>query len=1018
MDFNFEYHKSLKHLHVGCEEPRAYFIPFENENISCFENRGKSTRFISLCGDWNFIFCKSEKYLPDFLSPDFSTEGSDKITVPKSWQMELNKGYDVPNYTNINYPFPVDPPHVPDENPVGLYVRDFYFEKSKYEGKEVYINFEGVDSCFYLFINDKFCAYSQVSHMTSEVNITDLLLDGKNTIKVVVFKWCDGSYLEDQDKFRLSGIFREVYLLVRDKVHIKDIFVKPELNSDFTQGTLKGEFLLTGETEIGYKLYDADENLIYEGKTEKGNANFEITVANPNLWSDEIPYVYTLKLNCGSEFIALPIGFRKIEVRGKVIFINGKKVKAKGVNRHDSHPILGATTPLDHMERDLFIMKRHNVNMIRTSHYPNDPRFYLLCTKYGLYVCDETDLETHGIYKMGTMSYLTDNPDWTEAYVDRAKRMFERDKNHPCIIMWSLGNESGIGRNHRKMAEFIKSRDNSRLIHSEEETAYRTGNLRSGDPEKLKDAECDFTDVNSRMYPTPEDCLNTYINNKHCTKPLFLCEYSHAMGNGPGDLYDYWKVIYAHDEFFGGCVWEFTDHSVIIGEKDGRPCYTYGGDFNDHPNDGTFCVDGLVYPDRTPHNGLKEYKQVIKPFVAQFIPEKGAIQLFNRKYFTSLSEYDFYWNVERNGKVIAEGRILAPDVKPQSKKSYKIDIDTSKLFGNCYLNIKAIQNTTKPWADYGFEVGFEQIELCTETSVKSTDLSKKISITESKFEITVIVGETEYVFDKTIGMIASICDNGKKLTVEPIVPFVWRAPTDNDSPNRWKWVDEGFDEAKVKCYNFGLVSTDGPVVLEADVSLGKKAKAVLMHLKVRYTIDGTGVKIDTDVKVRETLKVPMPRFGYSIVMPKGTEKIKYFGRGPVESYVDKRHASRMGLFETTVSEHFEHYVHPQENMAHTDTHFAAITSETGHGLLFSKTEKPFSFNASHYSVHEITRARHDYELEKSELTYVNIDYKHNGIGSGSCGPEAQPPYKFDEKEFSFSFKIIPTFINNICPFEY
>ncbi|MGN1128445.1 MAG: glycoside hydrolase family 2 TIM barrel-domain containing protein, partial [Candidatus Flemingiibacterium sp.] len=603
-----DYHKSTEVLHFGCEAPRAYFVPAETKEKAASLNRAGSAYFKSLCGDWDFKFYSSVADLEDI---DAITDW-EKLTVPKNWQTELSRGYDVPNYTNVNYPYPVDPPHVPNENPCGVYSRDFTVPAELLGSKKVYINFEGVDSCFYLYVNGKFAAYSQVSHMTSEIDVTDYLVPGRNNIKVVVLKWCDGSYLEDQDMWRMSGIFREVYLLYREPVHIVDAFVKPQLSADLKSGEVRVELTTNAPAEVSYSFERRCGKLVAEGKAENGVISFKVD--SPALWSDEEPNLYSLYLTCGDEIIHFDVGFRRIEVIDKVVYINGKKVKAKGVNRHDSHPDLGHATPLDHMLNDIFIMKAHNVNMVRTSHYPNDPRFTMLCDRYGIYVCDESDIETHGMgfgdnwwgsgkpIEESKWSELSNSPEWREAYVDRAQRMVERDKNHASVIFWSLGNESGYGANHKAMSAYIKSRDLSRLVHYEGAHTGYCGGVQ----------QTDVVDIESHMYPDCKWC-DSYCKDEKYSQPLFLCEYCHAMGNGPGDLREYWETIYANDSFFGGCVWEFIDHSVAKRDAMGKAQFTYGGDFNDHPNDGNFCVDGLVYPDRRVHTGLLELKQAIKP---------------------------------------------------------------------------------------------------------------------------------------------------------------------------------------------------------------------------------------------------------------------------------------------------------------------------------------------------------------------------------------------------------------------
>jgi Beta-galactosidase/beta-glucuronidase len=1010
MSFFPNYYKNQKTLHVNCEKPRAYFIPYETEIGANKGNRGTSGFFKSLCGEWDFKFYSSVNDVCDFTTPDFCRCGMDKLTVPMNWQMALGRGYDVPNYTNVNYPIPCDPPHVPDDNPCGLYVRDFTVPKCALDTKSIYLNFEGVDSCFYVWINDTFAAYSQVSHMTSEIDISSLLKAGKNTIKVLVLKWCDGTYLEDQDMWRMSGIFREVYLLYRDKTHITDIFVKQDIAADFTSAKITAEIEANGAAEIAYKLVSPCGCTVAEGKAAvKSSGKIEIDVTAPALWSDEVPNLYALCLTSGAEFIKINVGIRKIEVISKVIYINGQKVKAKGVNRHDSHPILGHATPYDHMLNDLYIMKAHNVNMVRTSHYPNDPRFTELCDMLGLYVCDETDIETHGMHPWNRLS---NDPEWEEAYVDRIERLLERDKNHPCVIFWSLGNESGYGCNHKAMSKYIKSRDNSRLVHYE--------GAHAGYNEGVQ--QVDVVDVESHMYTNPDGC-EKYVTNPDYKQPFFLCEYCHAMGNGPGDLGAYWEKIYAYDEFFGGCVWEFIDHSVAIGDDIyGNPNFTYGGDFGDMPNDGNFCVDGLVYPDRRAHTGLLELKQAIKPVaVTASDIANGKVKVKNLRYFTCLGDISMFWTLEINGKAVKSGMIDSLAIAPQAEAEYALDIADVEKKGYCYLNISFKTNNPTAWASAGHEVGFVQLEVpsCVREATCACEAIPScaaLEVCECGNYITVTAGETVYKFNKAHGSLDEITDNGKAMITKPIVPTVWRAPTDNDRNVRRDWQRYAFHRAGVKCYDMSLTaSSDKTATITAQISLGGYVNDPILHADVKYVVLAKGgVRISYDVKVAENVPF-LPRFGVELTMPEGTENMSYFGYGPMESYEDKRLAAYVSEFNSTVSDNYEPYVFPQENSSHHGCKWATVSSLTSHGLYFT-AEAPFSFNASHYSAEALTKANHHYELKKSKETTVNIDYKQSGIGSNSCGPGLAEYLQFKEKQFTFTLRILPTETNNICKY--
>ncbi len=1011
-----DYHKSLSHLHVGCEKPHAYFIPYHSKAAADGGKRASSAYFKTLCGDWDFRYFGSIENVEDFLSEGFDRAGMEKLTVPRNWQTMLGRGYDVPQYTNVNYPIPVDPPHVPDQNPCGLYIRDFDMPAARMADKKVYLTFEGVDSCFYLWVNGEFCGYSQVSHMISEFDVTHRLVAGKNTVAVLVVKWCDGTYLEDQDMWRMSGIFREVYLTMRDKTHLVDFYVKPTMNEDFTRGEVKVELTANGNTAVKYSLVSPQGKEIAAGEAPvDGKGEITCSVGTPTLWCDEDPQLYTLYLYSGSEVIRARVGFCRTEVKNGAVLINGKAIKAKGVNRHDSHPILGHATPLEHIRRDILIMKRHNINMIRTSHYPNDPRFLELCDEYGMLVCDETDIETHGMRcEEGRWGELTNSPDWTHAYLDRAERMLERDKNHVSIIMWSVGNESGCGDNHRAQADYFHRMDPTRLVHSEDESGYAVWErLQSEDPAVVESARNDdYIDIESRMYPTL-NYMRAIVDKS--PRPMFLCEYSHAMGNGPGDLKAYWDLMYSSDRYFGGCVWEFTDHSVAIGENIySSPGYTYGGDFGEYPHDGNFCVDGLVYPDRTPHTGLLELKQVLKPLRCEAGEKLGQVKVTSLRYFTTLEDLTMVWRVERDGMPILGGKVTL-DNAPGETKEYTL-FDTIEGEGLVTLNLSFRRNQPAEWADAGYEVGSEQLILSDAAAQYEAPVVTQVRCQESDEAYEIIDGETAYTISKKTGLLTSIVDNGTALIQAPVTPTVWRAPTDNDRNVKGKWYQYRFDRFGVKCYETTLVSADAEkVVVEVKASLGSAPKPPAIQMTLTYTVEaGKGLTLKTDAKVRETIDTFLPRFGFLFRMPEGSENLRYLGYGPYESYEDKRLASRLGDFRTTATENFEPYVRPQENGAHVHCRFASVMSIAGQGLYF--TAPDFSFSASHHSPHQLTNTRHNYELVPEKHTTVIIDYRQSGVGSNSCGPELDPKWRLDEKEFSFTFRVKPAFEGDLDPY--
>lgn len=1028
MILNTYFHKSLEHLHVNCERPRAYFIPYGTERAARKDNRSESENFLTLCGDWNFHFYRSIHEAPDFLSEDFCEQG-DVLTVPRSWQTMVDRDYDKPNYTNVNYPIPFDPPYVPEENPCGLYCRKVNLSK-EFLKKEIYINFEGVDSCFYLYVNNSFAGYSQVSHMTSEINITSLLREGENDIKVLVFKWCDGTYLEDQDKYRYSGIFREVFLLARDKKHVEDVYIKTSLADGFKKADIAVE-VSAPSLEYAYSLISPDGNVVATGNASSDKV-LCISLDAPVLWNDETPNLYTLLISSGTEVIPFFVGLKEIKIVKGVVYINGKKVKAKGVNRHDSHHLLGSTTPTDHMLRDLYIMKRHNINTIRASHYPNDPRFLSMCDKLGFYVINETDIETHGASPLNFWDYFTNSPEWTESYLDRAERMFERDKNHVSIIMWSVGNESGTGINHAAMYDYFHRRMPSAIVHCED-VSRRWTQWNKIHYTGVKCAETavnmDYhkaTDILSFMY-WPADDMVALTKNKKIDLPVFLCEYSHAMGNGPGDLKEYWDAIYKNDKFFGGCVWEFTDHSAAIGEdRIANPKFTYGGDFNDETHDKNFCVDGLVYPDRRVHSGLLEYKQAIKPFAVENVDfDSCTFKIKNLRQFTSLSNTSLFWSFTQRGEVKRSGLIPALNIAAGRSMQYKFDLGTvdRSLGGELLISVR--QNTPTLWADAGYEIGFEQFTLADVSEKAALGRTSGLVFEENEQSFSVKTANTVYKFCKRCGLLSSIIDNGREMLASPLTPTIWRAPTDNDRRVKKIWLEHGYDRVKNICRGIEAISADETAVtLRVYISMAPIKLRPIATLTIDYTVlaDG-GLLVKTHADMSKTMfganaeRPPLPRFGFEFKMPEENERLCYFGRGEIESYADKNLASKKGVFETTVSEHFEHYVKPQENMAHTDTDWVAVSNLTGHGIYAFSTGNTFSFNCAHYTAMQLTDTAHDYELVPLKETVVNIDYRHAGIGSHSCGPELAERWRISEDQIDFEFRITPAFINDLDPFE-
>ena len=1011
------YHQDPHKLHIGTEKHHTYFIPYENEDIARKGEREESERFRFLCGRWRFRWYSSlaEVEPISLLTPKASD--FDEIDVPMNWQVLLSRGYDAPEYHDTDYPFFVDPPFVPTANPAGIYEKDVYVSAEELKSKTPYLIFEGVDSCFYLYVNGNFVGYSQISHATSEFCISQYLHEGSNQIKVLVLKWCDGSYLEDQDKIRLSGIFREVYLLWRDFVHIEDIYIRNAVSADLKSATVHTEILLNGKETLSYRFFDPEGCLLGEGTlAAEEKVRWDMDVDTPLLWSDETPYLYELIIRCGNEVIRQEIGLRRFEIRGRVLYVNGKAVKGKGVNRHDSHPELGAATPKEHMLRDLYIMKAHNINMVRTAHYPNDPRFLEYCDRLGFYVCNEADLEAHGMdYTAGFgRNTLSDDPEWTQAYVDRAVSLMERDKNHACVLLWSVGNESGIGENHRHMADYFHKRMPEAIVHSERYN-YIEHLLRQKDPtvEGFERYLAEpYVDIDSRMYATPEDCLENYILSKTATRPLFLCEYCHAMGNSPGDLKRYWDLSWNNDCFFGGCVWEFTDHAVNAGTAS-EPRYLYGGDFGEKIHEANFCMDGLVYPDRRIHTGLLEYRQILAPLILrEFDAKSCTVTVKNRRYFTSSEDMEMYYTVEDDGVLVKDGLIGSLAVPPQEEKDIQLPLKEMSLRGNAYLTLYFRTAKDTVWASAHHILGTEQIALHTAKKVLLVqNAGGALEIFSENRAVCVRDGEILYRIKESSGELFSIVLGKKEMLAAPLSFALWRAPTDNDRIICKEWRLLGYDRMKADCRAVKWEKKDADkVVLCVHIKLGADAQPLFAHLTLRYVFEaGKGITVSHELCLKDAPKVTLPRVGLAFALQEGFGGLRYFGNGPMESYEDKRLASRVGLFESKVSEHFEHYLKPQENMAHTGTRYVELFDECGNALCISATDETpyFSFNASHYTPKDLTAAAHDFELVPRKETVVNLDYRQAGIGSHSCGPALAKEFSLLEREYRYSFTLFP-----------
>ena len=1104
-----KYFEDLNVLHVNTMPERAYYIPCAGSADSQWdpvERREESDRFVSLNGEWDFRYYSGVYELKEhFYEEDADpAQGWDTIPVPSVWQMN---GYDRHQYTNVRYPFPLDPPHVPYENPCGAYRRTFFWTADK-KAPRAYLNFEGVDSCFYVWLNGRFVGYSQVSHSTSEFDVTEYLREGENLLAVLVLKWCDGSYLEDQDKFRMSGIFRDVYLLKRPQECVFDYFIKTEPQADgsarvrasFTyldRGGSAGD--QSDKIPVRVVIYDAEGYLVCEA-ADAAPEILELAIPQAKLWNAEQPYLYRVEILTENEKIVDFIGVRKVEIRDAVLRFNGQNIKLHGVNRHDSDPVTGFTISMDQMKKDLLVMKQHNVNAIRTSHYPNAPRFYHLFDRYGFYVLDEADLESHGAemaYKQKwgeECAWISDNPAFQPAILDRVKRCVTRDKNRPCVFGWSMGNESAYGCCIEEALRWTKSYDDTRIAHYEgawhvtDESRYDYSNIdiysrmypglgeihsyfaapdaagqdaagrdmddRNSAGQNSNEKDSAVQDADSRdSARVPEDWRHKYA--APAVRPLILCEYCHAMGNGPGNLEDYFRAVQRYDGFCGGMVWEWCDHAIYKGtDEAGRKKYAYGGDHGEFPHDGNFCMDGLVYPDRRPHTGLLEHKNVYRPArVTAFDPASGRLRIHNYMDFLDLRDYCVMrWEVNCDGEIIAAGGAqssdparrtdllggvqpvedgtglaasgvsdigLLPSVPPHGEGEIVIPCGSIPKTGCCYLKVVWLLKEDWGVLKAGAELGFDEIELSSDgrcaraekllakpyAGIRVDGAKSDISfrIEEDDRWLTVGTPDFRYCLDKFTGLFDTMVWHNRQILERPMELNIWRAPTDNDRNDRELWSQLDYDKPVMRAEGISW-KADGEeryIEIRGCISLLCRYMQRILKAEAVYRVWADG-SLDVSLDVRKNPVFPrLPRFGVRLMLPKELRNVTYYGLGPTESYADKRRAAYHGMFAETVDSLFENYIKPQENGSHCDVSFAQVS---GAGLAAAAAGAvPFSFNVSRYTQEELTEKAHNYELRDSGMTVFCIDYKQDGIGSASCGPGPEKEYLFEENEFRFEF---------------
>lgn len=987
---------------------RAHFLTFPSKEKALLNNNRYTHAFKNLNGVWKFMFLDAPEYSPEgFFNSDFDVTKMDDITVPGNWQLQ---GYGKMHYSDLWYNFPINPPYVPTENPTGIYKRTFFVEES-YRDKKIIIRFCGVDSAYHLWINGKEVGYSKVARNESEFDITDIIRVGEeNDVTVRVYQWSDGTYLEDQDMWWESGIFRDVELIGVPKDGINDYKVIADLDDEYKNGIFKVEAFLrtTKEVNVTFELVDAGENTVFTKTVvaKEGKACIDEVIADVNHWTAETPYLYKLFMTVEDdgqivEVIPQNVGFRNIRLNGETFLVNGVAIKFKGVNRHDYSPQNGRVVSREEIEKDIILMKQFNINAIRTSHYPNSYYLYDLCDEYGMYLIAETDLECHGFELTGDYKWITNDPSWELAYVSRMTRMIERDKNHPAIIFWSLGNESAFGCNFRKMTDVAHEMDPTRLVHYE------------------GDFDVESADVYSTMYTWIENPKKPYLMKdiiEKSKKPHIHCEYCHAMGNGPGNLKDYQDLVYAHDKLQGGFVWEWFDHGIESFTESGEKYYRYGGDFGDDPSNKDFCIDGLIMPDRTPSPGLYEYKKVIEPITTTAVDiQKGIINLLSRYDFANLDRFNLVYKVMEDDVILQTGFMAVPSIEARANKDITLPYDLSaikvKPGAHYYVNISYQLREDTSYASSGHELATAQFELPLYKEGIVVRPEGILNVEKEHTTLHVKGANFSLDFNLVNGNLMNIVRDGMQVLSKGPRLTLWRAPISNDM--------EIIDKLK-KVYFLHLehevvMNIDYHMegnILKVEVDTINSTTNSAWHFKTKYvyTVCPSGdilIDVEGTPSGRVDLAPDMlPRIGVSMHLDKSMEHVRYFGMGPGENYADSKEAAQMGLYANTVDGLFTNYVIPQENGNHMGCKWVSMTNDRGMGLLAS-TEGDFNFSASWYEDKDLDDAKHTCDLVKRDYIVFNVDYKQNALGTNSCGQWQLDKYRAKFEDFKLSFRLTP-----------
>lgn len=996
--------ENFLHLHENRMPPRAYFFSYDSIQHAKTFQRALSKLFISLSGQWQFHYFTNPLLVPEtFYHQEMNDWGT--ITVPNMWQME---GHGKLQYTDEGYPFPIDVPFVPSDNPTGAYQCTFTLGEHWAE-KQIIIKFDGVEAYFEVYMNGHYVGFSKGSRLTAEFDISRFAQQGKNLLAVRVMQYADSTYIEDQDMWWMAGIFRDVYLIGKEAVHIQDLFVRTDFSDDYQHATLSCAIDLENLSaqsvsgyQIEYQLFD-QEQLLMDGKIDELNihqthsVNFTISMADPIHWNAENPHLYhlfvSLKDDQGNLLEVVPqrVGVRDIKVRNGLFYINNRYVMLHGVNRHDNDHLKSRAVGMDRFEKDIILMKQHNINSVRTAHYPNDPRFYELCDIYGLFVMAETDVETHGFANVGNLSRITDDPEWESVFVDRAIRHVHAQKNHPSIIMWSLGNESGYGCNIRAMYHATKAIDNTRLVHYEE------------------DRDAEVVDVISTMY-TRAPMMNELGEYPH-HKPRIICEYAHAMGNGPGGLTEYQNVFYQHDSIQGHYVWEWCDHGILAQDEQGQSFYKYGGDFGDYPNNYNFCMDGLIYPDQTPSPGLKEYKQVIAPVKVHAIdgqPNRFTVE--NKLWFSDLDDYRLIVDICAEGERLSTQIIQITGLPPNSRRDIEVNLPSLDQ-RETFINFKVVKNSATRYSQADHEIAVYQFLL--QENSRPTTLYQNLNSTplmrqDNRLEMAISGQDFSLTFSKTNGKLVSWISHGKEIiATAPEINF-FKPMIDNHKqeyeglwhPAHLPILQENFRSIEVTEENSNINITVKSTIAPPVFDFG-------MRCEYRYQISPSGqLNIELSGERYGDYPYMIPAIGCDIGLNRQFSQVSYYGRGPEENYQDSQQANLIDVYQTTVDQMFQNYPFPQNNGNRQHVRWFAMTDRHGTGLLV-KPQQPINFSAWYYTRQNLHQAQHTNELQESGYITLNIDHQVTGLGSNSWGSEVLDSYRTYLTNFRYGFTLMP-----------